>query len=117
MDFLNAIWLFVCDHYHVFIDLALAIFVLLVTLLSKKVKVIDTIKGFITQCLPTAINEAEKRFGSGQGQEKLSFVIDLLVSYISDKYDLPEATVIRLYHSFIHKSVESILTTPQKKER
>ena len=34
MDFLNAIWLFVCDHYHVFIDLALAIFVLLVTLLS-----------------------------------------------------------------------------------
>ena len=114
---MDAFLKFVCDHYHVLIYLAFGIVVTLVTVFKKKVNVIDTIKGFIAQSLPDAINEAEKRYGSGHGQEKLSFVLDLLVSYISEKYDLPEATVIRLYHSFIHKSVESILTTPQKKER
>lgn len=82
---------------------------------KRPTKVIDTIQGLILRLLPGLINQAEIKFGSGNGSGKLSFVLQSLKEVLSELGYGDE--VVAPYLSFVKDQVEVILSTPQKKVR
>lgn len=110
LNFIEANWL----------ELAKALVLLIIliaTLIKKKSKVIDTIKGYVLEILPELINKAEDKFGAGNGASKLDYVVETLEAVLSREYGLTQ-TQLYLYKGFFKKSVKAIMSTPkQKKER
>lgn len=107
MEFVN----FVCENYRFIIEVILSLTCIAVALLKNKVKVVDSVKEFILDSLPLLIASAEKLFDSGL--KKKQFVMESMLSQISDSF--PNAKVLD-YQAFISKSIEKILSTPEKKE-
>lgn len=90
--------------------------VLLVILNRRKPnKVYDSVHQTILSVLPDLIKSAEASFISGQGQQKLQMVIELVDQLLISVYGL-SGEEVKKYDSFIKASTESILSTPQKKE-
>lgn len=79
---------------------------------KKPVKVIDSLKTAIMRILPILINEAEEKFGAGNGAEKNKFVLQ---SVIDDLKVTQPGVDVNFYLPFIRKFIEDILSTPQKK--
>lgn len=104
IDFVKANWTWI-------IEVLTLLIVTLITIFKKKVSVIDTIKGTILEVLPQFIAAVER---DGDGAAKKQEVLDCVKAYLIRIY--PEIKVDQ-YVSFIKKSIEAILTTPQKKVR
>lgn len=100
---------FICKYWKYLICALAFLFVIIITLLPKKVKTLDTIKEVILANLPRFITMVER---PGDGEAKLKEVIELCVAFLTKLYPGIQANQ---YISFISKSVEAILKTPQKK--
>jgi len=106
--------LFIQTNWQGIATIVIALATLLITILKKKVKIIDTIKEFILTKLPGLISSAEILFKKdivSFGVEKKSFVIEAMKKLILDEF----GCTADKYVSFISDSIESILATPQKK--
>lgn len=101
---------FIIKYWHELLGLALLLIVTLLTLFKPKVKVFDSIKMEILKILPGLINVVEH---PGDGSTKLVQVIGAVNAYLSKLY--PDFKV-GSYDEFIILAIESILSTPQKKE-
>lgn len=92
-----------------------ALILFLILVFKKKVKVIDVVRTIISELLPDCIVKAETRFGSGNGDEKKAYVIQLICKAISERFGIDEYEVFKLYCPFIEEMLENILATPKKK--
>lgn len=92
-----------------------AILTILVTIFRKKGKV-DPVLEKVLESAPAAICAAEKQYGSGHGELKKAMVMSILSKVYSSLtgYELKENSGI---WKFISNSVESILSTPSRKEK
>lgn len=104
IDFVKANWMWL-------IEVLTLLIVTLITIFKKKVKVISDVKGEILQVLPTFIAAVER---DGDGPMKMREVIDMTTAFLQRIYP---GIQVKSYISFIRKSVEAILTTPEKKVR
>lgn len=93
------------------IEVLTLLIVTLVTIFKKKVKVISDIKGQILEVLPSFIASVE---APGNGPTKMKEVIDMTTAFLERIYP---GIQVKSYISFIRKSVEAILSTPEKKAR
>ena len=82
--------------------------------LVKKPKVIDTIIDTINSYVPTAINDAEKAIGPGNGSSKLNYAVNNVLNYLEFRFNLTNI-VLQRYKKYIVLAIENVLTTPQKK--
>lgn len=80
-----------------------------VIILNKKVQ--PDVKAFILERLPQLIRDAETLFSSGIN--KKIWVIDNIRNELEARYPSIKSSV---FYSFISKSIENILGTPEKKE-
>ena len=85
---------------------------LILSLLKKKPiwNKIDSIYSAVMEKLPVFISIVEK---DGHGQEKLLTVLQLVKTYLHDEFKFDNFEEIR---SWCVSQIESILSTPQKKE-
>lgn len=104
MDYVNFL-----KSYGVLILIGLVLILIIISMIIKKNPLTEIIDSSITSELLELIIEAESRFGSGHGSEKLQFVVS---SYVSkhpwSANDSSEAVVKTL--------VEYILSSPSKKK-
>lgn len=107
MEFID----FVCAEWRTIVSIILAFCCILVSLLKNKVKVIDSAKEFILDNLPILIKTAEGLFDSGS--KKKEFVLSSMMDLLYESFPTIKATA---YQAFISKSIEKILSTPEKKE-
>ena len=100
--------------------IALAVLLLLDVILvvlnrRKPIKVYDSVHQAILYILPSLIKSAEQSYiATGQGDAKLSMVIELIHNYLVSVYGMSYEEAVT-YDEFVKKQVEDILSTPQKK--
>lgn len=92
----------------------IALDVVLLVLKKRPLKVVNAVTSTISDILPSLINEAEAKYGQGNGDLKLELVIHLCKQYLISclGLTLEEANT---YTGLIKTAVENILSTPQKK--
>lgn len=100
---------FLKDNWKFFLYVGLIFVNLIISIIPRKTKTLDTIKETITTNLPKFINMVER---PGDGKAKLQEVVDMTVAFIQKLYPNVQANQ---YISFIKSSAELILSTPQKK--
>lgn len=105
IDFLKENWRFLLD------AVVLVASVVILCIKKKPVKVIDTIKEYITRLLPYCICEAEKT--DLKRENKKVFALQVLYSLLKE-FGYEE--VYDQYRSYAMEQIEIILSTPQKKE-
>lgn len=96
------------DHWELVLAVVLVITSVVVALLKKK-PVSDVASAIYSSCL-MAVQEAEKT--DYKGDKKLQFAVDLVSTLLHAKW--PDLDVSK-YISIIVKTIETILSTPQKK--
>lgn len=105
----NEIINFIITNYQLFVvAISFIIFVLSIILRKGKNILIDN---SASSKLIDLIQEAEKKFGSGHGEDKLSYVICKYFDYMK----IPAADQHWLY-IIVKDLIEKILSTPQKKK-
>ena len=97
------------------ISIVLGLLSLIVGFVGKP-KITDNVLTFIAKRLPDFINEAESKFGSGNGQAKFLYVYNALINYLIDSTGLKEKIIKDEYSLVITSMIEAVLSTPQKKE-
>lgn len=102
---------FISENYRWLVSVILGCCCIAVTLLKNKVKVVDSAKEFILDQLPLLISAAEKMFDSGS--KKKEFVSSSMMDLLYESF--PNVKVAS-YTGFISRSIEKILSTPEKKE-
>lgn len=107
---MDQIFEFIIENWKWLLEIAFAIAGILVVVLKRKVKVFDSIKEIILSVLPAYISVAENSFDDGQ--VKKSFVLSSIQEFLENKFGNID---MDLYIDFIEDSIESILSTPQKK--
>lgn len=96
----------------IFLVLALLILILeLIILLIKKDS--TSVLSFIDKMLPEVVLMAEKKYGSGHGEDKLLYVFRTIGDSLLRVFNIKDSSS---YEKYIKKSVELILCTPTKKE-
>ena len=75
-----------------------------------KINLLDTIKEDVLELLPVLINKVEC---NGNGQRKKNAVIELVNKYLQKKYQVQISPYLA---GWLSDAIESILTTPTKKE-
>ena len=103
---------FVKNHYELIISILLVLLSFILTLVKKKpsINLIDTIKEFILELLPTLIKTVEK---PGQGSTKRNLVLKLIQEAVAKKFNFYDFASIEQWCS---DQLEHILSTPSKKE-
>lgn len=109
IEFLKDNWRFVAE-------IVLTVIVLLVSLLRKKVKFNADGLNKVIGLLPGLINEAEKVYGSGNGDIKFKFVFAHAFTELQ-KYYPDEVIKAHNFSLVLVSAIENILSTPKKKER
>ena len=103
----------ILNHWDVVSSCGLLLLSVVFFLLKKKpTNIVDFTTTFLLNNLPNWITEAECLYGSGHGQEKLSYVLTSAARFFSVNgldFDLR-------YQKIVKEGVEKILNTPQKKE-
>lgn len=100
------------------IEAALALLILLLDLiifivtLVKKKKNVSSVYDLIDSCLPFFIKKAEEEFPHGFGDYKKELVEKAVFGLLKDKFNI---TDFGRYKDYIDKTIELILSTPQKK--
>lgn len=105
-DFIVKYWKYIS------VLLILIVEIIIFVIKKKPVKVIDSVKGFISAALPGLIELAESQFpAGGHGQEKFELVFNLLKELLQENgYEMTSTL-----NEFTCKQIENILSTPQKK--
>lgn len=83
---------------------------LLVSIFRKKAKIVDSVNEFILDRLPLLIASAERLFNGGE--DKKNYVLMELSILLEHEKHVDIAD----YYDFASRSIEKILSTPQKKE-
>lgn len=107
-DFLN----FVQQHWEMILSIFLSLLSVLFYILKKRPiwNKVSTIYQAILEKLPVFIQIVEKE---GHGSEKLMTVLGLVKTYLQEAYKFNNFDEIR---PWVVNAIESILSTPQKKE-
>jgi len=82
-----------------------------ITLFRKNKKILD-VYGLIDNCLPFYIHRAEEQYPVGFGEIKKELVIKAVYGTLLDNF---KNIKVERYKDYIEKSLERILSTPQKK--
>lgn len=106
-EFIAANWQYIS------ICIVIVIEVLIILIKKRPVKIIDSVKSVILTDLPEVIKEAEDKFGPGKGEEKLKYVVAVILLKL--KVTQPDLDA-SLYIDTIKDGIEKILDTPQKKK-
>lgn len=109
MDFLS-----ILKDYYYLIGLIIGLFNLslcIIFLILGRKK--ESVLAFIDKVLPGFINQAEKNIGSGNGEAKFKYVLGLVATALDSVYKIKDFGV---YENYIKSGIETILSTPQKKE-
>lgn len=92
----------------------LSIVQVVIVIVKKPVKTIDTLKEIICAIVPKAINIAEKGVSFDKNSDKKSIARRLVLTYLREQgYD---DEIILQHTSFVDDFIELVLSTPQKKE-
>lgn len=102
----------IIDNYQWVISIFVGFVSLVVVIIKRRVKVVDFMTSYL-EALPGFINEAESFLKSGN--DKFSFVLAKSVEFISSITGIDERKIVIDYSNVIKDSIESILSTPQKK--
>lgn len=83
--------------------------ILAFSIFGKKYKIVNSVKEFILEKLPSLISSAECLFSVGS--DKKEYVLNSIDALLKDKFGID----ISGYLSFTSKAIEKILSTPIKK--
>ena len=108
---MNEFLVFMSDNWKWILTLFLSIVNILICSLRKRTKIVDSVKEYILKWLPTFIRLAED-IGNLSGEEKKEVVLQFVKENVSKNFD---GIDLDCYIDFINDSIESILSTPQKK--
>lgn len=105
---------FLKENWRIAVVLLVEIALLLVTILRKRVKVVDSAKEFILAKLPDVIVHAEKSYSDlpKSGLDKKLFCIAYISSLLLQEFNISDFDP---YLNFTCDQLEKILATPQKK--
>lgn len=115
MDF-NLIFDFICNNWYYLLSILILLLSFIISLVRKRANsnLIDSVKSSLLELLPSFISLAE--VSEVPGEDKKTFVINLALDRISSLLGCNLSDTDRAYWvSFISSSLESILSTPQKK--
>lgn len=110
---------FLRENWKVIVEFSCLLVSLIIFCLKKKTKVTissSVISDVLAQ-LPSWINEAESRFGPGEGKRKFVYVLKMALCYVSEETGLDTKQIDDSYGLVIRREIEAILSTPQKKEK
>lgn len=97
------------------VSVLFSIVVLIVQIVKGRSSVVKTSFVSLLEKLPLFISDAEQK-GFADGSSKLNYVVELSCSYLVSNLGKSYESIYKQYSSLIICLVESILTTPQKKE-
>lgn len=103
---------FIMNNWQWLTGILLSLTSILIYLLKRKLKVVDTPLLSTIEYLPTLIKTSESIYGPGEGQLKLSWVLRMALAYYQSLSGVASDSVKDL----LIQQIESILDTPQKKE-
>lgn len=105
---------FIFEHWKEIVEITLSL-CCLVILLIKRRKINPSISGVSSQ-LPDLVGIAEQKFGKGCGASKKQFVLDCACRLYEKSTGVKLTEKSGIYHIF-DDTIETILSTPQKKEK
>lgn len=105
---------FLFNHLSEIIVLIVGLLNILLTVFVRKVTVKDTVFEQAVLRLPDLINKAESM--NVKGSEKKTFVLSAIIAFICQFTGKSEEDVHHSYYSRLDSIIESILSTPKKKE-
>lgn len=116
---MEALFKFLQENWKVVVEFFCLLVSLIIFCLKKKTKVTisSAVICDVLAQLPSWINEAEARFGSGEGKRKFVFVLKMALSYVSEETGLSTKQIDDSYGYVVRREIEAILSTPQKKEK
>lgn len=115
MDF-NLILDFIVDNWYYLLSILILLLSFIISIVRKRANsnLIDSVKSSLLELLPSFISLAE--VSEVPGEDKKNFVINLALDRISSLLGCKLSDADKSYWvSFITSSLESILSTPQKK--
>ncbi len=115
MDF-NLILDFIVDNWYYLLSILILLLSFIISIVRKRANsnLVDSVKSSLLELLPSFISLAE--VSEVPGADKKTFVINLALDRISSLMGCKLSDADRAYWvSFITSSLESILSTPQKK--
>lgn len=115
MDF-NLILDFIVDNWYYLLSILILLLSFIISLVRKRANsnLVDSVKSSLLELLPSFISLAE--VSEVPGEDKKNFVINLALDRISSLLGCKLSDADKSYWvSFISSSLESILSTPQKK--
>lgn len=115
MDF-NLILDFIVDNWYYLLSILILLLSFIISIVRKRVNsnLVDSVKSSLLELLPSFISLAE--VSEVPGEDKKNFVINLALDRISSLLGCKLSDADKSYWvSFISTSLESILSTPQKK--
>ena len=115
MDF-NLILDFLVDNWYYLLSILILLLSFIISIVRKRANsnLIDSVKSSLLELLPSFISLAE--VSEVPGEDKKNFVINLALDRISSLLGCKLSDADKSYWvSFISSSLESILSTPQKK--
>lgn len=107
---------FIVDNWYYLLSILILLLSFIVSLVRKRANsnLIDSVKSSLLELLPSFISLAE--VSEVPGEDKKNFVINLALDRISSLLGCKLSDADKSYWvSFISSSLESILSTPQKK--
>lgn len=107
---------FIVDNWYYLLSILILLFSFIISLVRKRANsnLIDSVKSSLLELLPSFISLAE--VSEVPGEDKKNFVINLALDRISSLLGCKLSDADKSYWvSFISSSLESILSTPQKK--
>jgi len=102
------------EHWELLATLFVNLVLLIIMIAKKKVKVVDVLTTVFT-ALPGFIRDAELH--GGTGEEKFVYAMNLAIDLVTSLTGQNRSECIRSYGVQIEHQLESILATPQKKEK
>lgn len=107
---------FIFDNWYYLLSILILLLSFIISLVRKRANsnLVDSVKSSLLELLPSFISLAE--VSEVPGEDKKNFVINLALDRISSLLGCKLSDTDRAYWvSFITSSLESILSTPQKK--
>ena len=107
---------FILDNWYYLLSILILLLSFIISIVRKRANsnLVDSVKSSLLELLPGFISLAE--ISEVPGADKKNFVIDLALDRISSLLGCKLSDADRAYWiSFISSSLESILSTPQKK--
>ena len=107
---------FIVDNWYYLLSILILLLSFIISIVRKRANsnLVDSVKSSLLELLPSFISLAE--VSEVPGEDKKNFVINLALDRISSLLGCKLSDTDRAYWvSFISSSLESILSTPQKK--